>query len=265
MIYVNLPLLSNHSWHLGLPGLLNPLNNASHTRSGQVARCDPGTRLEIIAQVKEWLNGSDKRAAICWLSGPAGYGKSALAQTIAERYAAKGRLLGSFFFLRGAGERSHISRLIPTLAHQISLSVPAVKPLLENAVRDDPAMLGPSVSLAHQFQKLIIEPIHSTTSKLLAFSHLVKQKIIVIDALDECNDKTDMAAFIDVLLKAFPERSYLPFRILVTSRVEEHIRKKFVHAEGRFLYHLDLGNCDARSDIQVYFKREFGRILDENC
>ena len=202
--------------------MLRPVIDATHTRGGHVARCDPETRLEVIAEIKQWLNGSDKRA-ICWLSGPAGYGKSAVAQTIAERYAAKGRLLGCFFFLRGAGERSHISRLIPTLAHQISLSVPAVKPLLKKVLRDEPAMLGPSVSLAHQFQKLIIEPIHSTTSKLFSISHLAKQKIFVIDALDECNDKAEMAAFIDVLLNAFPGRSYLPFRMLLTSRVEEHI------------------------------------------
>ena len=243
--------------------MLRPVSDATHTRAGHVARCDPRTRLEVIAQIKQWLNGSDKQA-ICWLSGPAGYGKSALAQTIAEHYAAKGCLLGSFFFLRGAGERSHISRLIPTLAHQISLSVPAVKPLLEKALRDEPAMLGPSVSLAYQFQKLIIEPIHYTTSKFLSISYLAKQKIFVIDALDECSDKAEMAAFIDILLHAFPGRRYLPFRILVTSRVEEHIRKKIVHAEPRFLYHLDLGNFDAHSDIQIYFEREFARIFDEN-
>ena len=243
--------------------MLGPVSNATHIRAGHVARCDPGTRLEVIAQIKEWLNGSDKRA-ICWLSGPAGYGKSAVAQTIAERYAAKGRLLGCFFFLRGAGERSHISRLIPTLAHQISLSVPAVKPLLERALRDEPAMLGPSVSLAHQFQKLIIEPIHSTTSKILVFSHLGKQKIFVIDALDECNDKAEMAAFVDVLLNAFPGRSYLPFRILLTSRVEEHLRKTFDHSGAQFLYHLDLENFDAYSDIQVYFEKEFAHIFDQN-
>ena len=76
-------------------------------------------------------------------------------------------------------------------------------------------MLGPSVSLAHQFQKLIIEPIQSITSKVLSsfkvFSHFAKQKIFVIDALDECNDKAEIAAFIDVLLNASPGRSSLPF------------------------------------------------------
>ena len=191
-----------------------------------------------------------------------------MAQTIAERYAAKGRLLGCFFFLRGAGERSHISRLISTLAHQISLSVPDIRPLLKKALREEPALLGPSVSLAHQFEKLIIEPIHSTTNKgffsFEVFSHLAKQKIFVIDALDECNDKAEMSAFIDALLNAFTERSYLPFRILLTSRVVEHIRKKFVHTEAQFLYHLDLGDFDARSDIQVYLNKQFACIFDQN-
>ena len=124
-------------------------------------------------------------------------------------------------------------------------------------------MLGPSVSLAYQFQKLIIEPIHYTTSKFF-ITYLAKQKIFVIDALDECSDKAEMAAFIDIVLHAFPGGRHPPFRILVTSRVEEHIRKKFVHAEPQFLYHLDLGNFDACSDIQIYFKREFGHIFDEN-
>ena len=263
---MNSLILSNGSWHLGPLDLLRPVSNATHTRAGHVARCDPGTRLKVIAKIKQWLNSFDKRAAICWLSGPAGYGKSAVAQTIAERYAAQGRLLGCFFFLRGAGERSHISRLIPTLAHQISLSVPAVKPLLEKALRDEPAILGPSASLAHQLQKLIIEPIHSTTSTVLpsfgVFS-LAKQKIFVIDALDECNDKAEIAAFIDVL-NEFPGRGCLPFRILLTSRVEEHIRKKLDYLEARFLYHLDLENFDVCSDIQGYFEREFARIFRQN-
>ena len=266
---MKLPILSNGSGHLGLRDLLRPVISATHARSGPVAKCDPETRLEIIAHIKEWLNGSDKRTAICWLNGPAGYGKSAVAQTIAERYAVKGRLLGSFFFLRGAGERSHISRLIPTLAYQISICVPAVKSLLVKALRDDPAILGPSVALAYQFQKLIVEPIQSTTSKVLSsfevFSHLAKQKIFVIDALDECNDKAEMAAFIDVLLSVSSRRSYLPFRILLTSRVEEHIREKFDHPEAQFFYHLDLENFDARPDIQVYFQREFAHIFDQNC
>ena len=35
-----------------------------------------------------------------------------------------------------------ISRLIPTLAHQISRTVPGTKPLIESAIEDEPALLG---------------------------------------------------------------------------------------------------------------------------
>ena len=250
--------------------MLRPVSNATHTRAGYVPRCDPGTRLEVISQIRQWLDDhdNDERAVVCWLNGPAGYGKSALAQTIAERYAAERRLLGSFFFLRGAGERSRISRLIPTLAHQISLAVPGAKPLIESALEDEPALLGSTVSLAHRLQRLIIEPIHLNTSRVSSTSEdvssFVKKQIVVIDALDECDDKAEMADFIDVLLSASSGATYLPFRILLTSRVEEHIRKKFDSSEARFLHRLELQTFDARPNIKVYFQREFGCIYDQN-
>jgi hypothetical protein len=226
--------------------------------------------LEVIAKIRRRLDGhdNDKRAVVCWLNGPAGYGKSALAQTIAECYAAEGRLLGSFFFLRGAGERSHISRLIPTLADQISRTVPGTKLLIESAIEDEPALLELTVSLAHRLQRLIIEPICLNTSQLSSSSEDVsrslKKKIVVIDALDECDDKAQMGDFIDVLLSASSGGTHLPFQILLTSRVEEHIRKKFDSSKARFLHRLELQNFDARWDIKLHFRREFDCIYDQN-
>ena len=224
----------------------------------------------MIAQVREWLDGhdNDKQAVVCWLNGPAGYGKSALAQTIAECYAAEGRLLGSFFFLRGAGERSHISRLIPTLAHQISLTVPGAKLLIESALEDEPALPELTVSLAYQLQRLVIEPILLNASQISyssdGVSPSVKKQIVVIDALDECDDKAQMADFIDVLLSESSGRTHLPFRILLTSRVEEHIRKKFDSSEACFLHRLELQDFNARPDIEVHFQRAFDYIYDQN-
>ena len=250
--------------------MLSPVSNATHTRAGHVARCDPGTRLKVIALIRQWLDGhdNDRRAVVCWLNGPAGYGKSALAQTIAECYAAEGRLLGSFFFLRGAGERSHISRLIPTLAHQISRTVPGTKPLIESAVEDEPALLESTLSLAHRLQSLIIDPICLNTSQLSNssenISHALRKKIVVIDALDECDDKAQMADFIDVLLSASSGGMHLPFQILLTSRIEEHIRKKFDSSEARFLRRLELQNFDACPDIEVHLRRALDCVYNQN-
>ena len=239
--------------------MLRPVSNATHTRSGPVAKCGPGTRLEVIDTIKKWLNRRDKQS-VCWLNGPAGYGKSALSQTIAQRYADKGRLLGSFFFLRGAGDRSHIARLIPTLAHQISISVPATKPLIDRALQDC-TMLDSPVSIVHQLQRLITNPLSSLSTPISFFA---KSKILVIDGLDECDDKVQMVEFIEMLID-MSQRNQLPFRIFLTSRVEEHIRKKFGDARAQsVLYCIDLANFDARSDIRLYFAHEFGRIYDQN-
>ena len=256
--------------------MLRPVSNATHIRAGHVPRCDPGTRLEVISLIRQLLDGhsNDNRAVVCWLNGPAGYGKSALAQTVAECYAAEGRLLGSFFFLRGAGERSRISRLIPTLADQISCTVPGTKLLIESVIKNEPALLGSTVSLAHRLQRLIIDPIHFITSqlsyssdnvsRLYSVSRFVEKKIVVIDALDECDDKAQMADFIDVLLSASSGGTHLPFQVLLTSRVEEHIRKKFDSSNALFLHRLELQNFNARADIEVHFRREFDCIYNQN-
>ena len=246
--------------------MLRPVTNATHIRAGHVARCDPGTRLKVISLIRRWLDGhgDDKRAVVCWLNGPAGYGKSALAQTIAESYAAEGRLLGSFFFLRDAGERSHISRLIPTLADQISCTDCGTRLSIESAIEDKPALLGSTVSLAHRLQRLIIDPILTSRLSSDDISCCVKKNIVVIDALDECVDKDQMADFIDVLLSASAGGIHLPFQILLTSRVEEHIRKKFDSSKARFLLRLELESFDARRDIGVYFQREFSCIYAQN-
>ena len=253
-------LFQCNSLRLGLSQLLRPVSNATHTRSGPVAKCDPGTRLEVIKTIRKWLNRHDKQS-VCWLNGPAGYGKSALSQTIAERYADQGRLLGSFFFLRGAGDRSHISCLIPTLAHQISISVPATKRLIARALEEDCTLLDSSVSIVHRFRRLITNPLCSIST---LFSHSAKSKILVIDGLDECDDKVQMAEFIEMLMD-MSRRDQLPFRIFLTSRVEEHIRKRFSDARAQsVLYCIDLDAFDARPDIRLYFLQEFGRIYDQN-
>jgi predicted AAA+ superfamily ATPase len=76
-----------------LPGLykvLAPVHDAEYTRSGRVARCLQHTRKEVMENIRRLVDKSDAR--ICWIKGPAGSGKSAISQTVAEWYAAKNRL-----------------------------------------------------------------------------------------------------------------------------------------------------------------------------
>ncbi|KIK93400.1 hypothetical protein PAXRUDRAFT_59272, partial [Paxillus rubicundulus Ve08.2h10] len=76
--------------------------------------CLPGTRLDLLARLAGWVDHPDVDQRICWLSGLAGSGKSAVAQTIAEKYASQNRLAASFFFSRKEILRRTAQGFFPT-------------------------------------------------------------------------------------------------------------------------------------------------------
>ena len=99
-------------------------------------KCHPSTRERILQRILNWVE-SDSPERILWLSGSAGTGKSAIAQTISERCNRKGRLAATFFFFRTSSERNTSKRLVATLAYQIALSIPEAKEFITKAVEND--------------------------------------------------------------------------------------------------------------------------------
>ncbi|KAG6824071.1 hypothetical protein H0H87_012602, partial [Tephrocybe sp. NHM501043] len=152
--------------------------DAGVTRGGLKHQCFQGTREVVISEIMNWAGG-DHSQRICWLSGPAGFGKSAIMQTVAERLHEKGNLAASFFFLRGAGARSQFTRVIATMAYHISHSIPDSQPLIQRALQADPTLVFQSTQ--HQLQKLVLDPLKQIPPQ-------TKPMIIVVDALDECDD-----------------------------------------------------------------------------
>ncbi|TFK35769.1 hypothetical protein BDQ12DRAFT_560347, partial [Crucibulum laeve] len=66
-------------------------------------RCHPETRRDVRSLISQWLTATpistdNPSSRILWLHGPAGAGKSAIAQSIAQDCAQTRRLAASFFF-----------------------------------------------------------------------------------------------------------------------------------------------------------------------
>ncbi|KAF9442692.1 hypothetical protein P691DRAFT_618043, partial [Macrolepiota fuliginosa MF-IS2] len=61
-------------------------------------RCHPATRRTLRGRIAGWL--ADRSTNLLWLYGPAGVGKSAIAQTVAEDCRKEGWLGAAFFFSR---------------------------------------------------------------------------------------------------------------------------------------------------------------------
>src|ERR1700761_5103941 len=83
--------------------------------------CHPGTREAILNDLESWANSAEGQdnPGIRWLYGPAGAGKSAIAQTFAQKCADDQTLVGSFFFRRSDPTRNNSQRLFATIALQM--------------------------------------------------------------------------------------------------------------------------------------------------
>ncbi|KAF9439605.1 hypothetical protein P691DRAFT_297371, partial [Macrolepiota fuliginosa MF-IS2] len=90
---------------------------AAYDSSEHPRHCHPGTRYRYIDQIVDWgLNNSNHRHRIFWLKGPAGVGKSAIARSCAEVFAAQGKLAAAFFFSY-PNQRDDPQRLFTTISY----------------------------------------------------------------------------------------------------------------------------------------------------
>ncbi|TEB25324.1 hypothetical protein FA13DRAFT_1817511, partial [Coprinellus micaceus] len=197
----------------------------------------------VLARAKAPLE--ETKPHILWIYGYAGCGKSAISQAVAEQLALEGRLAASFFFFRGSGDRSKTSRFVNTIAHQLARTRPDAAAVIEEVARSDRGLLSvSSSSLVFQFRHLILEPI-ATIRASLCHSPV----IIVLDGVDECEDKEEVAALIETLIAFFDEDPVFPLRFVIASRVEDHLHRE-LHASSQVRL-LDLVGHTSDKDIET--------------
>jgi hypothetical protein len=214
-----------------------------------------GTREDIISKIKRWIHDGDSDHPICWLNGPAGFGKSSVSQTIGEYCDSNKLMAAGFFFAREVQHRSTIAHLVPTLAYQLSNFVPATRPFLQQTLGSNPYIVKQSIR--HQFQKLMVEPI------LAVGNPAATPMVIIIDALDECGDNELMAESVDFIINACLENRDFPFRFFLTSRPEKNLQKKLeAFATRSIIYSLDLRNFDASDDIRKFLRSHFFTVQE---
>jgi hypothetical protein len=155
----------------------------------------------------------------------AGTGKSTIARTVAQTFADKSQLGGSFFFKRGEGHRGNAARFFTTIAVQLTTKVPSLSSFIGDAIAADPTIS--EKGLKEQFEKLILQPL----SRIQSVSPQALRLVIVVDALDECEREEDVRTIL-LLLSQFRDVTSMCLRIFVTSRPELPIRLGFKNMEG---------------------------------
>ena len=188
--------------------------------------------------------------------GSFGCGKSAIAQSMAEWYADHKRLGASFFFFRGAGSRSTTHGFAATLAHQIAMNVPGARKHIERAIRQDRRAADPTRSMQSQLRSLVYGPLYDA---MVEGGFAPDDPfLVVVDGMDECDDKQGISSFINRCITFFSRHLSFPLRLLITSRVEEHIRTH-VEAGAAAIHLFDLSIRSNRADVEYAMKVTFSK------
>ena len=224
--------------------------------------CHPDTRKAVKQIILDWIHDNDSsESPSFWLYGPAGAGKTAILQAIAELLCSPSgtfqKLGGSFFFSRGKNGRDRGQFFFSTIAYQLALNVPGLGQHVDRIMKSNPTLHTKSMDV--QLQSLIVDAFQYL-SPLPQPSYLV-----IIDGLDECHDKADQQLILRLLSETITVHK-LPLRFLIGSRPESHIRETF-DQESLFTITrrvvLD-ETFDPGRDIRVFLLDGFAKICAKN-
>ena len=188
----------------------------------------------------------------------AGTGKSTISRTVAQNFADKGELGASFFFKRGEGDRGHAGLFFETIATQLVQKLPSLAPHIQNTIEADPGISRKA--LQQQFDALVLQPlrkIHTDPQKSLSI-------VIVVDALDECDQEED----IRTIIRLFSQVKHIvsaQLRFFLTSRPELPIRLGFGDVRGQYetlvLHHIP--EPIVKKDISLFLEYELATIRED--
>lgn len=218
-------------------------------RHGGRKGCLKGTRRAVLDEIESWTRDLDK-VPIYWLNGLAGTGKSTITQTLAERMFADGRLGASFFCSRDFEDRSNLQLIFPTLAVQLARKYALFRSAFVPLVQSDPGIAHES--LYNQMDKLIMRPLRDSAIPT----------IIIIDALDECEDEEPASAILSVLGRFIYDIPHV--KLFLTGRPEPRVRNGFrlpllAQVTDTFVLH-EVEPNQVDGDIRLYFENSFSEF-----
>ena len=218
-----------------------------------------GTRTDVLHQISAWLSITPQvddtpDSRIFWINGSAGTGKTTIANTVARTCKKRG-ILGASFFCSREEDYSTPKLLFTTIAYQLGQFFPPFKDEV-SAVLKSNHEIGYS-DPSYQLQELIVGPLR-TIGDTFPFC------VVVIDAIDECQDDSTISVILASLAAHVNQLS--PLKFLITSRPERHITGAFKlesmdPATRRLVLH-EIELSVVHVDIERYLAYELNTIKE---
>ncbi|KIM27017.1 hypothetical protein M408DRAFT_330186, partial [Serendipita vermifera MAFF 305830] len=200
--------------------------------------CVQGTREKTLDAIRSWAEDKSSARPIFLLLDVAGSGKSTVAKHMTNEWTRNKRLMARYFFSRDTASTMSISSFCETVANAFVECDPRLEePITAFKRRPNFGLL----SFEELFNGLIME--HLETLGLDA--------ILIIDALDECNNEDGSRS--ELLNALRTQRSSTPrLRVLATGRPELDIKQWAQSSGVDYVNFFQLEGGDR--DIELYIK-----------
>ncbi|KAF9539123.1 WD40 repeat-like protein, partial [Agrocybe pediades] len=188
--------------------------NSAYSTAVKRRGCTASTREQILDDLRAWVS-DPQSSKVFWMNGMAGTGKTTIMYSFCEWLEENKRLAGNFFCNRASTSCRDLSNIVRSVAYQLSHYSPAFRSQLCKILEEkqNPHMLN----VGEQFKWVVETPFQDSKDAI------PDGAVIVIDALDECDNVSATALFLKVLLQY---STHLPIKFLVASRPEPVIVEK---------------------------------------
>ncbi|CAE6437631.1 unnamed protein product [Rhizoctonia solani] len=206
-------------------------------------KCTPHTREQAISDLLSWKD-DNSGSNLCWLNGMAGTGKTTIANTLCAILDEFHQLGASFFCTRSFPECRDVNIIFPTIAYQLArFSHPFCLALVQ-ALEKTPDLQYRA--LEKQFEGMIATPLRDTANTLPSCV------VVVIDALDECEDSRSVGYLLEIISS---QAAGLPIRVLVSGRPEPQLQRNMGSTPSQLVLH-ELDRGIVSEDIKTYLQEE---------
>lgn len=234
--------------------MLSAVYNSAESEDVQRGPCTAGTREKELNRLLAWVHDRDA-GDIYWMNGMAGTGKTTIAYSLCSKLDEDAKLGASFFCSRLIPECRNVKLILPAISYQLARFSCPFRRALTRILQADPD--AHTRVLKTQFETLIVKPL------LEVKDALPPGFVVVIDALDECENENSIGQILDILL-AQTSSSDLPVRFLLSSRPEPAIYPRMMSRVGpsfraRLVLH-DLDVTTVKHDIETYLRAELEDI-----
>lgn len=185
-----------------------------------------------------------------------GTGKSTISLTIAREYYKKKQLGASFFFSRGSGDLASTNKFATTIAFQLAEYSKVLRQHIIAASISNPRIN--QLALYIQWEKLILEPLGLLESKTVQ-----SPLLIIVDALDECDDERDIAMLIECFASTVTSVKNIPLRIIITGRPDRPINLGFGNVSINLRQYFALHSIEQSivdGDLMIFYRHQLAQL-----